>query len=101
MILNNVMYVQPIVENVKRIMDERCNVADLVSICPQGTTERIMISTSKEGLSQPDEGLLSWKRDVYREYFKEFFKNEQQQQSTCECPLIFSMTMDSADSVLI
>jgi DnaD/phage-associated family protein len=90
-ILNNVMYVQPIVENVKRVMNERCNVSELVSICPPVTPERTTSSPSKEGLSHQGKGAPEVEEGTYTESTSKnpSENNEQQQQSAGECPLTF------------
>jgi DnaD/phage-associated family protein len=90
-ILNNVMYVQPIAENVKRVMNERCNVSELVSICPPVTPERTTSSPSKESLSHQGEGAPEVEEGTYTESTSKnpSENNEQQQQSAGECPLTF------------
>ncbi|WP_061809019.1 hypothetical protein [Rossellomorea vietnamensis] len=76
-ILSNVMYVQPVAENVKRVMEERCNVSELTSICPPVTPERTSPSISKDGHPRQEVGALEMDGgDVYREYFKESFRKE-------------------------
>lgn len=90
-ILSNVMYVQPIAENVKRVMNERCTVSELVSICPPVTPERTTSSPSKEGLSHQGEGAPEVEEGTYTESTSKnpSENNEQQQQSAGECPLTF------------
>jgi DnaD/phage-associated family protein len=89
-ILNNVMYVQPIAENVKRVMNERCNVSELVSICPPVTPERTTSSPSKEGLSHQGKGAPEVEEGTYTESTsKNPSENNEQQQSAGECPLTF------------
>ncbi|MFI8577828.1 DnaD domain-containing protein [Rossellomorea aquimaris] len=53
-LLNNVMFLQPVACNVQRVMNERINVADL-SICPRATPERKREDVSPEGTSTGDE----------------------------------------------
>ncbi|MGD6958506.1 DnaD domain-containing protein [Rossellomorea aquimaris] len=89
-ILSNVMYVQPIVENVKRVMNERCNVSELISICPPVTPERTTSSPSKESLSHQGEGAPEVEEGTYTESTsKNPSENNEQQQSAGECPLTF------------
>ncbi|UTE77489.1 DnaD domain-containing protein [Rossellomorea sp. KS-H15a] len=90
LILNNVMYVQPVAGNVKRVMEERCNVSGLVSICPPDTPERTTSSHSTDGLSPQDEGALRVEDGTYTESTSKISseKNEQQQ-SAAECPVTF------------
>ncbi|MGM0867046.1 MAG: DnaD domain-containing protein [Bacillota bacterium] len=89
-ILSNVMYVQPIAENVKRVMNERCNVSELVSICPPDTSERTTSSPSKESLSHQGEGAPEVEEGTYTESTsKNPSENNEQQQSASECPLTF------------
>ncbi|MGM0830615.1 MAG: DnaD domain-containing protein [Bacillota bacterium] len=90
-ILSNVMYVQPIAENVKRVMNERCTVSELVSICPPVTPERTTSSPLKEGLSHQGERAPEVEEGTYTENTSKnpSENNEQQQQSAGECPLTF------------
>ncbi|NMH70486.1 DnaD domain protein [Bacillus sp. RO3] len=91
--LNNVMYVQPIAENVKRLMNERCHVSELVSICPPVTLERTILSLSKEDLSLPEEGAPHVEAGTYTESTsKNPSKKDEQQQSAEECPIHFYKT---------
>ncbi|TMU83442.1 DnaD domain protein [Bacillus sp. BHET2] len=53
-LLNNVMYLQPVACNVRRVMNERINVAEL-SICLPTTTERKREDVPPEGPSTGDE----------------------------------------------
>ncbi|MHA7138143.1 DnaD domain-containing protein [Rossellomorea arthrocnemi] len=87
-ILNNVMYVQPVAENVKRVMNERSNVSDLVSICPPVTSERTTSFSSKEGLSHQGEGAPEVEEGTYTESTsKNPSENKEQKQG--ECPVTF------------
>ncbi|PFG04491.1 DnaD domain protein [Bacillus sp. es.034] len=91
LILNNVMYVQPVAGNVKRVMEERCNVSDLVSICPPVTPERTTSSPSKEGLTHQEEGAPEVEEGTYTESTSKSSSenHEQHQQSAVECPMTF------------
>ncbi|WP_282138307.1 DnaD domain-containing protein [Rossellomorea aquimaris] len=89
-ILNNVMYVQPIAENVQRVMNERCNLSELVSICPSVTPGRTTSSPSKEGLSHQGKGAPEVEEGTYTESTSNnLSENNEQQQSAGECPLTF------------
>ena len=90
LILNNVMYVQPVAGNVKRVMEERCNVSDLVSICPHVTSKRTTSSPSKEGLSPQEEGYPEVQVGTYTESTsKSSSENHEEEQGTAECPMTF------------
>jgi hypothetical protein len=59
MMLNNVMYVQPVAVNIRRVMEGRCHVNELVSICHDGTLEGTADSSSAAEAGYKDErGLL-------------------------------------------
>ncbi|WP_282138294.1 DnaD domain-containing protein [Rossellomorea aquimaris] len=90
-ILSNVMYVQPVAENVKRVMNERCNVSELVSICPPATPERTPSSLSNDGLFHQEEGAPDVEEGTYTESTSKnpSENHEQQQQSVGECPVSF------------
>ncbi|TYS85297.1 DnaD domain-containing protein [Rossellomorea aquimaris] len=90
-ILNNVMYVQPIAENVKRVMNERFNVSELVSICPPVTSKRTTSPLSNDGLSHQEEGAPDVEEGTYTESTSKnpSENHEQEQQSGGECPLSF------------
>ena len=89
-ILNNVMYVQPVAGNVKRVMEERCNVSDLVSICTPVTPERTTSSTSTEGLSPQEEGSPEVEERTYTESTsKNSSENQEEEQGAGECPITF------------
>ncbi|PFA66759.1 hypothetical protein CN378_12720 [Bacillus sp. AFS015802] len=90
-ILNNVMYVQPVAGNVKRVMEERGNVSDLVSICPPVTPERTTLSPSKEGLSHQEEGAPEMEDRTYSESTSKnpSENHQEEQQSAGECPMTF------------
>ncbi|WP_061808981.1 DnaD domain-containing protein [Rossellomorea vietnamensis] len=90
LILNNVMYVQPVAGNVKRVMEERCNVSDIVSICPPDTPERTTSSLSTDGLSPQAEGAPRVEEGTYTESTsKSSSEKNEQQQSAAECPVSF------------
>jgi DnaD/phage-associated family protein len=89
LILNNVMYVQPVAENVKRVMEERCNVSELVSICQPVTSDRTTSSPSKDGLSHQEEGPPEVEEGTYTESTSKSSSENQKQQSAGECPLTF------------
>ncbi|MDX8344161.1 DnaD domain protein [Rossellomorea sp. YZS02] len=90
LILNNVMYVKPIAGNVKRVMEQRCNVSDLVSICPSVTPERTTSSTSMEGLSPQEEGSPEVGVGTYTESTsKNSSENQEEEQGAGECPFTF------------
>ncbi|WP_226675690.1 DnaD domain-containing protein [Rossellomorea aquimaris] len=91
LILNNVMYVQPVAGNVKRVMEERCNVSELASICPPITPERTTSSLSVDGLSLQEEGAPRVEEGTYTESTsKNSSENqEQHQQRAAECPMTF------------
>ncbi|MHA7138131.1 DnaD domain-containing protein [Rossellomorea arthrocnemi] len=65
-LLNNVMFLQPVACNVQRVMIERVNVADL-SICPLATPERKREDVSPEGPSTGDEQPPSLERKTNTE----------------------------------
>jgi DnaD/phage-associated family protein len=89
-ILSNVMYVQPVAENVKRVMDERCNVAELASVCPPVTLERTSLSDSKNGLLRQEEGAPEVDEGTYTESTsKNPSEKNEQQQCAGECPVTF------------
>ncbi|PFG04545.1 DnaD/phage-associated family protein [Bacillus sp. es.034] len=89
-ILSNVMYVQPVAENVKRVLDERCNVTELVSICLPVTLERTSPSVLNEDQLRHVEGAPKVDGGTYTESTSKnpSEKNEQQQRA-CECPVTF------------
>jgi DnaD/phage-associated family protein len=91
MILNNVMYVQPVAGNVKRMMEERCNVTELVSICPPDTPERTTSYPSSDGLSPLEEGPAEMDEGTYTESTSKSSSenHEEQEQSVSECPVTF------------
>jgi DnaD/phage-associated family protein len=91
LILNNVMYVQPVAGNVKRVMEERCSVSELVSICPPVTPERTTSSLSNDGLLPQEEGPPEVEVGTYTESTSKSSSenHEQHQQSAAECPIIF------------
>jgi DnaD/phage-associated family protein len=89
-ILNNVMYVQPVAGNLKRVMEERCNVSDLVSICPPVTPERTTSSPSTEGLSPQGDGAPEVGMGTYTESSsKNYSENHEEDQGAAECPMTF------------
>ncbi|RBP02494.1 DnaD domain-containing protein [Rossellomorea aquimaris] len=89
-ILSNVMFVQPVAENVKRVMGGRCHVSELVSICPPDTPERTTSPPSKEGLSHQEEWAPDVEEGTYTESTsKNPSENNEQQQSAYECPVTF------------
>jgi DnaD/phage-associated family protein len=90
LILNNVMYVQPVAGNVKRVMEERCNVSGLVSICPPDTPERTTSPLSTDGLSPQAAGAPRVEEGTYTESTsKSSSEKNEQQQSAAECPVSF------------
>ncbi len=89
-ILSNVMYVQPVAENVKRVMDERSHLAELASVCPPVTLERTSPSVPKEDLSRHEEGAPEMEEGTYTESTsKNPSKKNEQQQCAGECPVTF------------
>jgi DnaD/phage-associated family protein len=91
-VLSNVMYVQPVAENVRRVIGERCHVSELVSICRDDTLERTTACDAKEDLSQEVEGSPPVERETYTERSSESsseIKSNQQQQSARECAVTF------------
>jgi DnaD/phage-associated family protein len=91
-VLSNVMYVQPVAGNVQKVMDGKCHVIELVSICPEDTLERTITHTSKECLSHQEEGAPPAERKTYTERSSESsseIKKEHQQQSARDCAVTF------------
>lgn len=90
LILNNVMYVQPVAGNVKRVMEGRCNVSVLVSICPPVTPERTTSSLSEDTLSPQEEGAPEVEVRTYTESpSKSSSENQEEEQGAGECPITF------------
>jgi DnaD/phage-associated family protein len=84
-VLNNVMYVQPVAENVRRVMGERCHVSELVSICKDDTLKRTTDCAVAEGQSQEGEVPPPAERETYTERSsKNSTNNQQHQQSARE-----------------
>ncbi|QTC40440.1 DnaD domain protein [Bacillus sp. V3] len=94
MVLSNVMYVQPVAGNVNKVMQRKCHVSELVSICPDDTLERTGMHSSEEGLSRQEEGAPPPGEGTYTERSSESSserKNKQQQQSARDCAVTFFM----------
>ncbi|MCC5803884.1 DnaD domain-containing protein [Rossellomorea vietnamensis] len=89
-ILSNVMYVQPISGNIKRVMEERCNVSELTSVCPPVTPERTSPSVPTSAQLRQGEGAPEMEEGTYTESTSKnpSEKNEQQQRAG-ECPVTF------------
>lgn len=89
-ILSNVMYVQPVAESVKRVMNERCNVSEISSVCPPVTLERTSPSVSKDSQLRQEVGAPEMDGGTYTESTSKNSseKNEQQQHSG-DCPVTF------------
>ncbi|MCA0150394.1 DnaD domain protein [Rossellomorea vietnamensis] len=88
-ILSNVMYVQPVAENVKRVMDERCNVAVLTSVCPPVTLERTSPFIPKEDQLRQGEGAPEVDGGTYTENTSKNPSEKNEQQRAGECPVTF------------
>ena len=90
LILNNVMYVQPVAGNVKRVMEGRFNVSVLVSICPPVTPERTTSSLSEDTLLPQEEGAPEVEVRTYTESpSKSSSENQEEEQGAGECPITF------------
>lgn len=89
-ILSNVMYVQPVADNVKRLMEERCNVTELASVCPPVTLERTSPSVPTDAQLRQEEGAPEMEEGTYTESTsKNSSENHEQQQRAGECPVTF------------
>jgi DnaD/phage-associated family protein len=83
MVLNNVMYVQPVAENVRMMMEKRCNVSELVSIYPSDTLERMGEAVSKESLIQGGEEALTVEEGTYTESTSDLKKDKNNDKGEC------------------
>jgi hypothetical protein len=83
MVLNNVMYVQPVAENVQMMMEKRCNVSELVSIYPSDTLERMGEAVSKESLIQGGEEALTVEEGTYTESTSDLKKDKNNDKWEC------------------
>ncbi|UXH43279.1 DnaD domain protein [Rossellomorea vietnamensis] len=88
-ILSNVMYVQPISENIKRVMEERCNVSELTSVCPPVTPERTSPSVPKENLSRHKKWGPEMDQGTYTESTSKNPSEKNEQQQRGNCPVTF------------
>jgi DnaD/phage-associated family protein len=76
-VLSNIMYVQPVAGNVRRVMEGRCHVSELVSICHDSTLERTADSSAAEVAgSKGREGSPPVKRGTYTESTSELKKDK-------------------------
>jgi DnaD/phage-associated family protein len=76
MMLNNVMYVQPVAVNIRLVMEGRCHVSELVSICHGGTLEGTGDRSKVEAGSKEGEGSPPVKRGTYTESTSELKKDK-------------------------
>ncbi|OAT80979.1 hypothetical protein A6P54_13360 [Bacillus sp. MKU004] len=83
MMLNNVMYVQPVAENVRMMIEKQCNVSELVFICPSDTLERMGEAVSEKVLMPGGEEALTVEEGTYTESTSDLKRDKNNNKGEC------------------